>query len=401
MRNYLLGLWHGDTSFVQGRYIKFSDTAPYADGTPQYKISDGVWVNMVVDPGGGWRLTNAGPGGQLELPNGTHFISFRDGNGSFLISIFILLSTAARCLSREIIEFDAPANELRMATKDPETFQEYILGTDPSTPINNDPIQIFALSSLPISYTLTWVVTGGGACVGTATLYTNSESAPSPSAIAPGQIGLKIPWQYWLPLIGVPGDFFDETRPNNGQNLNSANYSDKQGYEVKVAILARVRKDNVDTIYQHKSQQVKSIDFAQEPPAVDNWSACEIETFNSNGDSLGGGLLLNGEVTTIKITFTPVGVIDINDFYGIARLQETEQPGYDIWESSTVEGIALGSPLGPATNSDVGGNLVVECDTVPANMGGSAYTVSGKIDLRPVAVTGDYKLLDYSSLDYS
>ena len=92
--------------------------------------------------------------------------------------------------------------------------------------------------------------------------------------------------------------------------------------------------------------------------------------------------------------------IDINQYYGVIRLQETEQPGENIWEASTLHGIAPGSPIGPCTKAEVGGALVLTCDTIPENLASSEWTISAKVDLGADAELGDYYHGDYSPIDY-
>lgn len=399
IHDYVFTIGHGLLSFIKLKGLKFSVAPPYAAGTPQYSLDSGTWLNMVVNPAGGWKIPGALPDDGLAVANGPHDLRVRDDDGEFPLSDFTLLSLAAMCLSSETLTLRVSDQFVAMSALLP--FQEYSLDGGAATPINNDPFQIFELSNLNESYTLAWIVTGAGACTGPVHTFYNPEAAPPPPSEAyPGQFGIKIPWQYWLPLAGVPDEFFDDTLPNNGQNLNSSNYSEKQGFETKVAVYARVRKDGIDTIYEHKSQPIIVSFYQEEPPPVDSWVSCAIETFNSEGDSLGGGILLNGEATTIKATFVPVLPIDINQYYGVVRLQETEQPGENIWEASTLHGVAPGSPIGPCTKAEVGGALVLTCDTVPENLASSEWTISAKVDLGADAELGDYYHQDYSPIDY-
>ena len=399
IQQYVLSLIHNIISAIKLKGLKLSTTPPFASGTPQYSVDSGVWENMIVDPAGGWKIPGPFVDDALGLPAGPHTLEVRDGSGTFPVSDFTLLTNLTRCVLEETLTLRVADEFVAMSAGEP--FQEYSLDGGVATPINNDPFQVFNLVSLSESYTLAWIKTGAGACTGAVQTFYNPEAAPPPPAEAyPGQFGIKIPWQYWLPLAGVPDEFFDDTKPNSGQNLNSSNYSEKEGFEVKVAILARVRKDGIDTIYEHKSQPIVVSFYEEEPPPVDSWESCSIETFNDQGDSLGGGILLNGEVTTIKATFVPVIPIDINQYYGVIRLQETEQPGENIWEASTLHGIAPGSPIGPCTKSEVGGALVLTCDTIPENLASSEWTISAKVDLGADAELGDYYHGDYSPVDY-
>ena len=399
IQEYVFTMAHGLLPFIKLKGVKLSTTPPYASGTPQYSIDSGVWENMIVDPLGGWKIAGDIIDNGLLLSAGPHDVRVQDGNGEDPVSDFTLLTLVTQCVATETLTLRVP--ELFLAMSAGEPFQEYSLDGGTATPINNDPFQVFNLSSLSESFTLAWIKTGAGACTGAVNTFYNPEAAPPPPSEAyPGQFGIKIPWQYWLPLPSAPDVFFDDTKPNNGQNLNSSNYSEKEGFEVKVAIVARVRKDGIDTIYEHKSQPIVVSFYQEEPPPVDSWESCAIETFNDQGDSLGGGILLNGETTTIKATFVPVVPIDINQYYGVIRLQETEQPGENIWEASTLHGVAPGSPIGPCTKAEVGGALVLTCDTIPENLASSEWTISAKVDLGADAELGDYYHGDYSPIDY-
>jgi len=60
------------------------------------------------------------------------------------------------------------------------------------------------------------------------------------------EIGYHLSWQDWEAITGVPDAFFDLNEPNNGLNKNSSRYSNKQGYETSISILANMSQRNVE-----------------------------------------------------------------------------------------------------------------------------------------------------------
>lgn len=370
-----------NTPQIHARYIKFNSVAPYANGTPQYRIDSGAWLNMSVDAGGGWWLAN--PYGTVATTVGIHTLEFRDNDGTYNVGTFELQTEASSCISAQQLLFEKALDKVTVYAND---------GAD-EIAINGGAFEIlsvsksFSLSALSSTFTLQWSKTSVP-CTTLVQTFGNSASptVSTSSEIAEGQFGMKIPWQEHLPLAGVPNIFLDVSKPNNGHNLKASNYSEKHGYQLKIAIDAVIRKNGIDTTYRHKSQPIIVNDYGEEPATIDNWDSSSIEQFNSLGNSLGAGILLNGETTSIKITLVPTAAIDVANYYGIIRIQETNQSGYVIGESSTVDGIPPISLLTTSTKIDVAGNLVLECDTVPANLGQNPYTISAKTDLYSGAV---------------
>jgi hypothetical protein len=73
------------------------------------------------------------------------------------------------------------------------------------------------------------------------------------------EIGYHLSWQDWEALNGVPDAFFDQTKENNGQNKNSSNYSNKQGYETSISLLANMSQRSVEglqTLYHTISPRI-------------------------------------------------------------------------------------------------------------------------------------------------
>jgi hypothetical protein len=93
--------------------------------------------------------------------------------------------------------------------------------------------------------------------------------------------------------------------------------------------------------------------------------------------------VLSSEPTKVKATFTPNGFVpDVNEFFGIVRIEPALQQAFDIDEASTLRGNAPNPRIANCTISQDGSNLVVEAETVPANLeAGQEYNVSARLGL--------------------
>lgn len=196
-----------------------------------------------------------------------------------------------------------------------------------------------------------------------------------------GQLGFKMSWQEWNVLLTADTIFYDDTEPNNNLNQKTSNYSGSNNYEIRVFIDARVLQGANATIYRHMSQDIEIPDYGIEPTGNVNWDSVTIETFDLANNNL-NLLLQSGVPTKIKATYVPTSPLtpDPLDFIGIIRLEQFEQPGFDIWESSTLRGIAPGSPIGETSISKVGDNIILECQTVPINLAATPHKISTQIE---------------------
>jgi hypothetical protein len=64
-------------------------------------------------------------------------------------------------------------------------------------------------------------------------------------------IGHMVNWEYYETLFGADQVFYDETEPNNNLNKKTSNYSELEGYEIRLATLVGVKKNNIITEYFH------------------------------------------------------------------------------------------------------------------------------------------------------
>ena len=204
----------------------------------------------------------------------------------------------------------------------------------------------------------------------------------------------KISWQDWIANNLADSVFYNPSKPNNNLNFKSSNYSNLNGYDIKLSMFANVTGVNDlgvggITNYHVLSPSITVYDYNQDSNSTPEWSA-SVETFsNSNGTNL-NGLILSGEDTLFRITWTNSGgaVTDISKVVAIHRIEEANQNGYNIDELGTLYSYPLTNriiPKGGYTNLDVyidNGNVVTECLVDGSKtISGTSYSLSGKMDL--------------------
>ena len=113
----------------------------------------------------------------------------------------------------------------------------------------------------------------------------------------------------------------------------------------------------------------------------------DIFTERLDGTDLGGSVL-TGEPTKIKAHFINNGrVSGSQPFWFMIRLEEAQQPSFDIWEISTLRQPLTNSPLAPLDGeqtvrvySDGADGYFVECQTNPDELSqGTGYKISARI----------------------
>jgi hypothetical protein len=210
----------------------------------------------------------------------------------------------------------------------------------------------------------------------------------SPNMPYEGQIGIKMNWQSWLALPGANTVFYDAGEPNNGLNQDASRYSLVNGYAIKIQMRYNVSQDGIVTEYLTRSPDF-DIRF-YELPATD-WS-CVIETFDTDLNST-DGTILDNEPTFVRITWTSVTLTpDANDYFGIHRLEEANQPGFAIDELSSIRDTFTANrliPLAGETNLKItnsGMTLITECLVDHTKLTkGISYKVSGRIGLKDLS----------------
>jgi hypothetical protein len=168
-----------------------------------------------------------------------------------------------------------------------------------------------------------------------------------------GRFAQKISWQDWIQNLGVDTIFYDGTEPNNNFNNKSSNYSLLNDYEIRLAIssnVAGVSTLNVagNTDYLFLSPTITVYDYEEDGLIPPVWS-CVIETFDFATSTNLGGAILSGQDTLIRSTWTNSNgaVTSLASIWGINRIEETGQQGYDITEMSSLNDPAANQILKP------------------------------------------------------
>lgn len=215
-----------------------------------------------------------------------------------------------------------------------------------------------------------------------------------------GIIGQKTPWQEWIENLLVDTVFYDILEPNNNLNNKASNYSLLNGYEIRQGFLASVSgTSNLGvpgiTDYLVLTPTLTTYNY-EEDGGANIWSHV-IETFDATGSTNLGGSILTGQDTLFRSTWTNSGgaVASLVNLWGINRIEETNQPAYDIDELSSINLPPSGQrliPKGGFTLLDmqiVGGLVVMEClidgSVVQPNVN---YNLSTRIQDDNVAVDG-------------
>ncbi len=207
-----------------------------------------------------------------------------------------------------------------------------------------------------------------------------------------GRIGQKFTWQDWINNLNVDTVFYDSNEPNNNLNLKSSNYSDLNGYEIRLAFAGNLYGTNTLgvsglTDYLVLSPTLKVYDYGKDGNITPIWSET-IETFNQAGTTNLGGSILSGQNTLFKSTWTnstgPVTSLD--GLWGINRIEITNQQGFAITELSTINSPASNQLLIPTVGFTLldmyldSGNVVLEC-LIDGGLvqAGTSYNLSSRI----------------------
>ena len=219
-----------------------------------------------------------------------------------------------------------------------------------------------------------------------------------------GQIGQKISWQDWIANLEADTVFYDATKSNDNLNRKSSNYSNLEGYQIKLAIKANVSgtsnlgiSGNTDYLFLSSDLTIYDYDFPT------TWSAV-VETFRASNSENLNGAILTGEDTIFSVTWTRAAgpVTDISDFWAIHRIEETGQNGYEIDELSTIRAYPDANRIVPIIGQTqlsmaiIAGKVVTLC-LIDGNkiQNGVSYNLSGRISNGiPLPVSVDCKLLE-------
>jgi hypothetical protein len=209
----------------------------------------------------------------------------------------------------------------------------------------------------------------------------------------------KISWQDWIKNNLVDSVFYDVTKPNENLNNKASNYSDLNGYNIKLSMFSNLSGTNDlgvggITDYHILTPPIIVYDYDLDGNITPEWSAT-IEVFDITGTTLltnasGDPSFQTGQDSLFRITWVNSlgAVTDLTDFTAIHRIEETDQNGFDIDEVGTLYSYPNNNrviPKGGFTNLDMfidSGNVITECliDGSKLNSG-IGYNISGKIEV--------------------
>lgn len=188
-----------------------------------------------------------------------------------------------------------------------------------------------------------------------------------------GRFAQKISWQDWIQNLGVNNIFYDVLKPLNNKNRKSSNYSDLNGYTIRMSISANLDGTSDlgvagNTNYLFLSPEIPVYDYDLDGNVTPTWSA-EIQTFHPvTGVNLQGAVLV-GLNTIMVTTWTNIAppITSVVNMWAIHRIEETAQNGYAIDELSTINPYPVPNRVIPSvgetqlTIDPVSGNVVTAC----------------------------------------
>ena len=213
---------------------------------------------------------------------------------------------------------------------------------------------------------------------------------------------LKINWQYWNQLFNVPNEFFNPSDAFNGYNERSSNFSEKpegaaagDEFNTKIVLFVDCKNRETDSSTVTAFQiPIKVYNYGEDihtrtgtdPDDFADFTG-SIITEKLDGTDLNGSVL-SSEPTVFKVHFVNNGrVSGLQPFWFMNRLEEAEQPSFDIWEISTLQTPASNNPLQPVENEialkvfpDGFGGYFTECLIDPSKLSaGVGYKLSGRL----------------------
>lgn len=226
------------------------------------------------------------------------------------------------------------------------------------------------------------------------------------------EVGQKIPWQDWIANRNVPFEFIDTLKRNNNQNDKASNYSGKEGFEIRFAVIANLfgfDNNNLsgDTDYLLMSQPITVYDYRLDGNQPALFSGV-IQTFKASNMTPIGTKILSGEDTVFRCTWSRSDgpAVDPSIYWGLHRIEVTDDAGFQIEELASMQAFSPDNTLQPLSGetdlkiSIVGGNIVTECLIKGSNIQSNLnYNISARIhstetpgdDFKEVSPSGGVK----------
>lgn len=142
----------------------------------------------------------------------------------------------------------------------------------------------------------------------------------------------------------MPSIFYDDTKPNNNLNFKASNYSNQQGYSIRMRM--NISTTGVNSLgvagvglEQFISGAIEVNDYGQDQDGDLDFNLVALETQEvDTGKDLGGTLSLNSN-TRIKSTYISSQFIigDPSEFDVIHRLERSDNAATSIEEASSIK----------------------------------------------------------------
>jgi len=200
------------------------------------------------------------------------------------------------------------------------------------------------------------------------------------------KLGLKFDWQSWLKVADADTVFYDSSLDSNGLGKDASRYSMNENYVIRLFIDADIRQDSIiSTRYTYMSNNLDIYGWGLEDDDPEEFSAL-LETFDPDGNDLGGEILENRD-TTFKVTWTPQSgstSLFTNEWaiHRIEKVNATSQN--DVDELSSIRDSRVGNLLKPLPGqtylkiTDNGTNFETECLIDYTKLNGS-YNLSYRL----------------------
>jgi len=213
--------------------------------------------------------------------------------------------------------------------------------------------------------------------------------------------GLKIPYQDWQQLTTAPNEFYDVNKELRGLNKNASNYI-ANGYTLHFFTDINVSQFEVPTLYRNISESIQVLNFSEDGNNPIQWAGT-IETFNLNGNDLGGSVLVS-EPTHIKATFNAPS--PLTEIFGAIRIGAKNHGGNAVDELTNVTFSPSNNRLIPLVGDNelrvtqVGSVITLECMTNIEQLENEEYVISAECyDPLGVVITGAFSNAFANSFD--
>lgn len=203
------------------------------------------------------------------------------------------------------------------------------------------------------------------------------------------QIGMMVDWQFWEQLLNADTVFYDVNQPNNGLNKKTSNYSDANDYDVRLAFLCNVKKNNskgkpVVTPYLSIGPESLVFDFDLDKNVTPKYTNTFV--FKDENNNVISKSAIKNEEVEFTATFDSAVVETSTNFEAIVKIEEKElgterSKQIILTNENPLSGLAL-KPLDGETmlkKSVVGGNFTVQCLIDGNQLPEKKYSISAEL----------------------